>query len=558
MSQYQTSGEEAATTQFLDGVQAAAATSGGRLSETSAREVLTSQSIRVPQCVQDALAVTDEKHHAHLLDAVAVGNREFQAAHGRIADPSLTVAAMTRYIADRTPIRELLGGGGFGHKVLDSASNLHHDTISLQPMAAIVAVMAMFNEVHPNAAYLPADAKSNEARLIIAQHMAQSDYGGYASGDNLNGVNAGSPYFMGERLIDLGDLGGASFNLTATARDYLPVSASNPALNILRGRTMVMVDGVTVATETRVSNGSGPNTMAGQVEVAGVSHAIAGSANSDTGDITFTFTPALPAGLMVSVCFYVDYERRPELAPTIGFEAEMFPMFAHPSRGLTTITPDAVSQFSQEAGLDAHGQMQLALRNQMAAERFYRANQKMSNLSRPYQAQWDYDFTAQIAQKDYAQLWFNLAPILALESQKMAERTIDHGIDTLFMTGRLSALCRGLPSTIWQSSGIVNRPGVYRMGKLFNEYDVYYVPPGKGIVEAADGSSSEILCMGRGSSVARNPLVYADPVPAMLIPLATGNDLNTRSGFYCRSLTEVNPHRPSAVGAAKISVINML
>jgi hypothetical protein len=536
----------------LDSVaEASGKNHGGGVGKDAAKAILASNGL--PASLAAALAVLPEEHHADLLDSINAGQSVYQAAHGRAADPSITVTALQRLVADRTPMKDL----GIGRAALDSATNVHHNQLSLQPAAAILAVMKMFSEAHPLAVYLPTDVKSNEARLIIAEHATGSDFGDYTANSSLNGILAGGSYFDGERMLNLGSAGGAGYTVTVTARNGVAAGAGNPALPLLRGRTMILVNGRPVAYEARIPGGSGNNSIAGQVVIAGTTHAITGTSNSDTGVVAATFAPALPAGHAVGVIAYVDYERDPDLAPKINFMAQSYSMFAHASRGLTELSIDAQTQFSQEAGLDARGQMQLALRNQLAAERFYKSNYKLLAIAQAFQRQWDYDYTTQIGEKDYFQLWANLQPVLAAESQAMAERTNDHGIDTLFMTGDLAALCRGLPPTMWQSSGLVDRPGVYRMGKLFGLYDTYYVPAGRGLVDNPGAGTSQILAAGRGTEVARNPLVMGDAVPAMLVPLAFNSDMKTKDGFYHRGFSEINPHPESQLGAALINVINL-
>lgn len=548
LNKLQSPGELNAVSEFFDNVGDAAGKSNTGLLDSTAAEYLLREP-RVPTIVQEALSVFDERYHAGVLDAVRQGADNYQQRHGRAPSALDLTTSLSRAIVDMAPMNSLRIPG-----VLDSATNLHHDQISLQPARAIQSILALFDEMHPVAAYLPTDTNSNEARLLVTGHQAQSDFGDYSSGDSLNGVDSGNAYFEGERYLSLGNAGGASFNVTVTARNGLQAGPTNRAMKLLRGRTIVYVNGLPVAREAEIQGGTGPNAIAGQVTLAGTAHGIAGSANSDTGDVTFTFSPALPAGNEVCIAAYVDYERDEE-APTVGIFTQVYKLFAHASRGLTTLSIDAQTQYSQEVGMDARGQLQMALRSQFASERFYRCNVKALAIARGFQATWDYDFTSQIAQKDYYQMWLNLAPLLGLESQKMAERTIDHGIDTLFMTGNLAALCRGLPSVIWEPSGIIYRPAPYRMGRLFGMYDVYYVP--RGLTESADFKSSQILAMGRGSNVARNMLVMGDAVPGMVVPIATGKNMNANDGFYTRAFSEVNPHYQSSLGATLINVINI-
>ena len=86
-------------------------------------------------------------------------------------------------------------------------------------------------------------------------------------------------------------------------------------------------------------------------------------------------------------------------------------------------------------------------------------------------------------------------------------------------------------------------------------FDVYYTP--KGVTEAADGSSAEVLCVGRATDVTRNPFVLGDAVTPMVKPLAVNADLNEGAAFYARNFTEVNPDVPSSLGCAKITITNL-
>jgi len=293
--------------------------------------------------------------------------------------------------------------------------------------------------------------------------------------------------------------------------------------------------------------------VAGSVTIAGTTYTLGGTVNSDTGAMSITTSATLPAGTALEALVYIDFEKAPELAPFVTTEATVYQLFARASRGLVKVSIDASTQMQQELALDPRGQSLLALRSQRAQERHYRAMAKMLRIGAARAVQWDYDYATQIAEKDRAQLWLNLMPILAAESQKMAERTVDHGITTLYFTGRLAAELRGLPSTLFESSGITDRPGVYRLGRLFGLYDCYYTP--KLVVEGS-ATTSQILAVGRATNVARNPIALGDAVPGLFLPLAMNSDMNTNDGYYERSFTEINPHTPSADAAVLINVIN--
>ncbi|MCL2523420.1 MAG: hypothetical protein FWF20_08615 [Betaproteobacteria bacterium] len=168
-------------------------------------------------------------------------------------------------------------------------------------------------------------------------------------------------------------------------------------------------------------------------------------------------------------------------------------------------------------------------------------------------AQFDFAEAAAHHDNGRAAAWQDFAYPLGVVSQKMAEDTINHGVTHLYVTKRVAAQLMGLPSTVFQPSGIAPRPGIFRVGRLFGMYEVYYTP--KVLTETP--TSAQILCVGRATDVTRNPVVLGDAVPPTVIPLAVNADLRQGAGFYARNFTAVNPHDPSSRGFAMIEVINM-
>lgn len=545
-----------ATKQFFDSI-GAAKVADKPLSADAVTAIVRDSTITVPDGVGQLLSRFTEASHGAILDSVLHGVADYKRDHGFAPDESLVEVAIQNAVRATTKLGEL-NIAGFR---LDNATNNHHDQLSLQPATAMVSIMAQFAEAIPFAAYLPADVKNNEARLAIMTNLANSDFGDYSVGGSLDGIAGGGIYLDSERvcLLTANGGGGTALTFTVTQRHSAlaggtAAGAGNVALPLLRGRTVLVVNGLPVGRET-ASYTTGSNTIAGSATIAATNHAISGTVNSDTGVISVTSAPALPAGTVLEAYAYIDYEKAPLMAPRIGVDATVYPLFARESRGIVKNTMAAMTQMQAELNLDPRGQALMSLRNQYAQERHYRGLAKMKRVAAQLIDTWNYDYTNQIAQKDRAQIWLNLAPILAGLSQRMANTTVDHGITTLYVTGELAAQCRGLPSTIFESSGITDRPGIYRIGRLFQQYDVYYTP--KGLVEGGGGDTGEILCIGRATNVARNPLVLGDAVPPTFLPLAMGDDMVQGDGFYTRNFTELNPHLPSAQGAALISVLDV-
>lgn len=552
--------EPVAVQHFFDAVRDAAVDDNGRKAVTPgvAKAVLSDNGIEVPGVVQELLGAfkDDGRTHAHLLDSVVSGAAEYRKLHGFNADPTLIEHIVRNAaVVASNPLGSLITGLR-GYR-LDAATSLHHDQLGLNPMMAGVSIMAQFAEAVPYAAYLPADIKTNNAKLAILSNQALSNFGDYINGASLDGIAGGGNYMDSQRLITLTTNGGAGpFTGQVAQRNGVAVGAGNVAMPLLRGRGIVLVNGLPMAREMPVQAGSGNNTVSGSVTIGGTTFALGGTINTDTGAYSITTSAALPAGTNVSLIVYVDYEvanqNSDALTPVIGVQADVFDLYARASRALVRTTVDAMTQMQNELNLDPRGQSLLSVRNQYAQERHYRANALMRLVAAPFTDTWDYGFSTQIAQKTRNQIWENLAPILASLSQRMANATVDHGITTLYMTGELAAQARGLPTTLWEPSGLTDRPGIYRLGRLFGMYDVYYTPI--GLTETSNGQTSQILCIGRGTTVARNPIVMGDAVPGMFLPVAMNTSMQQPDAFYTRNFTELNPHLPSAQGAALINV----
>lgn len=548
MSTAQTSRQPLVVKNFMDAVGHAA--KGKTLSAEAAAAVLRDSDIAVPTVVNNLLGRFKEDSHGKLLDSVRAGMAEYERLHGFAPDTSLVEAVLDSAVRTATPLKDLNVVAR-----LDSATNAHHDQISLNPQMAAIAIMAMFAEAVPFAAYLSADIKSNEAFLYIMDNKASSAFGDYAAGTTINGISGGGYYTQSVRVLQLTANGGAGpFAATVSAR----TNGSGAAMPLLRGRTVIMVNGLPRAKEVSDAYGAGANAVAGSVTIAATTYTLGGTVNSDTGALSITTSAALPAGTVVEAVCYIDFEKGPQYAPEFGTEVRRFSLFANASRAIAKNTIDAMTQMQNELALDPRGQALLAIRSQVAQERHRHALKLMLGVAKGQGAKvWNYDYTNQIAQKDRAQIWLNLASILAGLSQDMANATVDHGITTLYFTGELAAQLRGLPSTIFESSGLTDRPGIYRLGRLFGSYECYYLPPGYGLVETGGGDTSQILAIGRGSQVARNPVVLGEAVPAIFLPLATGTDMVTQDGFYTRNFTELNPHEQSATAAFIIDVTDI-
>lgn len=498
---------------------------------------------------QDIEIVLDESgdQSPRLLKAILDATSIYEQRHGESPSADLIESAFRQAYSTTDHARQKFS--------LDSATSLQSDPLALQPNRAIVAIMSALTEAIPFAHYLPADIGSNEAKLAIMTHNAGSTYGGYAEGGNMDGVLSGMPFITSARVHTLEDTSGTwGGKLTQVQTDESTCDQGATAVKLLRGRTLVYINGRVVGQESS-SSGSGASPVAGSVTIGSTTHVLGGSINTDTGVAALTFTPALPGGYAPVIEGFIDYERG-EVAPELLSAVETFTLHAKPWRVTTRLSIDSRTQMANELGLDPYGESVLAIQNQFANERHYEVLAKAVRMAADNTATFDFDWSTRGPALVRADLWQDFSAVLGAVSQKMAVDTLNHGVSHLYVGRYVAAQLASMPSTIFQPSGISTRPGIYRLGKLFGQYEVYYTP--RLITEAADGSSGNILAVGRATDVTRNPFVLGDAVAPTVIPLAVNSDLRTGAGFYARNFTAVNPHEPSAKGAAMISVTNLL
>ncbi|MGL4735689.1 MAG: hypothetical protein ACRCWB_11550 [Enterovibrio sp.] len=439
------------------------------------------------------------------------------------------------------------------NRILDSTSSTsdHHAPTSLQSNRAIVAIISSITEAIPFAHYLPADIKSNEAKLAILSHKAGSTFGGYSKGDLLDGTFAGQRYIGTNREHKCAASGDGKFtgkitSVQATDDTCDPAADTVP---LLKGRAIVYVNGVICATETDAGGA-----------ISGIAHfekqhSITGSIDNETGEIELTVSPAPPANTSVVVEAFIDYESAEQLTPKVITEVQVYKLFANPYRVQTVQSIDSRTQMQNELGLDSYSEGVLAIQSQFSSERHYDVLRKAKRLSESSQAEFNMSWSTQGDYKVRADIWRDLSSTLGALSQKMANETMSHGITHLYVTNTIAAQFQGLPTDIWTPSGIKERAGIYRLGRLFGKYEVYYTP--KVVNEAADGSTGEILCIGQANEVTRNPFILGDAVSPMVVPLSVGMDLKQGAAFYSRSFTNVNPHAGSAKACARVNVINI-
>ncbi|MCY1398415.1 hypothetical protein D9M71_134470 [compost metagenome] len=504
----------------------------------------------MPAKLRIVLDEADDKSATMVTRAILDGATTYERMHGTQAPADLLEQAIHLAYGTSNAARRAM---------LDSATSNHSDALSLQPNRAVVAILTTLSEAIPFAHYLPADIQSNEAKLAIMSHQAGKDYGRYSQGALMDGAYSGDTYISSSRehrceiVLDAGNPTGAiTGKLTAIQLDGETCKPDAPEVKLLRGRSLVYVNGLIAAREVS-GNGAGASIVSGQVTIGGTQHQIAGTIHPDTGVIALTSTPPMAATNSVVVEGFVDYERAPELTPSIITAVDTYVLHAKPWRVTTHQTIDSRTQMANELGLDPHSEGVIGIQAQFANERHYEVLRKAKRLAKQNTDTFDFNWSNAGDFKVRADVWRDFGAVLGAVSQRMAIATMNHGVTHLYVGEKVAAQLCSLQNDIWESSGIVERPGIFRLGRLFGRYDVYYSP--KEVNETED--AAEIVCVGRATDVTRNPFVLGDAVAPTVIPLAVNADLKTGAGFYARNFTAVNPHQASAMGCALINVTNL-
>ena len=546
--------ETAEVAQFVETLKNEAA-KGGVFDSAAADDFVStainqSGSVKVPEKLKIVLDEADDKTAAMVTRAIFDGANTYERMHGAPAPADLLEQAIHLAYGTSNEARRAM---------LDSASSNASDPLSLQPNRAVVAILTTLSEAIPFAHYLPADIQSNEARLAIMTHQAGKDYGRYTQGALMDGAFSGDTYISSSRehkceiVLNAGNPTGAiTGKLTSIQTDGDTCNPAAPEVKLLRGRSLVYVNGLIAAREVS-GTGTGPSVVSGQTSIAGTVHQISGTVHPDTGVIALVSTPPMAATNSVVVEGFIDYERAPELTPSIVTAVDTFQLFAKPWRVTTHQTIDSRTQMANELGLDPYSEGVIGIQAQFANERHYEVLRKAKRLAKQNTDTFNFNWSNAGDFKVRADVWRDFGSVLVAASQRMAIATLNHGITHLYVGEKIAAQLSSLQNDIWEPSGIVERPGIFRLGRLFGRYDVYYTP--KEVTESAD--AAEILCVGRATDVTRNPFVLGDAMAPTVIPLAVNADMKTGAAFYARNFTAVNPHQPSAMGCALITVTNL-
>jgi len=546
---------------FVENLTAAATAGGATFDSAAAAEFATESLHRTGSMPETLTALLDDVNgktielggqtvacSTVIMRAVLDGVNAYTAEHGEAPSADMIEAALYQGYSTTDDARRKFAQ-------LDNVSSTsdHHDTISMQPNRAVVAIMGSIAEAIPVASYLPYDIGSNEAKLIVVQHTTGTAAGTFDVGDLMDGINAGKPYLSTSRTIKL-DASGAGKFTAGKMIDEETCDPAGPAVSLLRGRTIIYVQGIPAGGELSATQAA-VSQIGGSIRIGAVDHGMAGTIGPDTGIVSVTFTPALPANTAVHAEAFIDLEKMPGLTPLVAVQALKFGLHAYPWRALTEVSIDARTQFANEVGITPETETVLAIRNQFGNERHYQVLRQAERLGVWNTGTYAFNWSTFGQEKTRSRIAQDIMAAIYPLEQKMANDTMDHGITHLYVDEVFAATLLCCDATVFIPSGVSARPSIYRLGRLLNKYEVYVNPRARKATD--DPNVSKILCIGRSTQAGRNPFVLGDAVAPMAVPISTGADMKNKSGFYARNFTAVNPHMPSALGCAILTVTGL-
>lgn len=518
--------------------------------------------IKIPEQLAVVLDSVSEEERPEAIHMLMDSVGEYERRHGRAPTGDILLNAMHAGMTLDHATRKKLGAPSF-----DSATSAHHDQISIRPNAPIIGTTMAIATAIPFAFYAPVDAASNEGRLVILSHQAENAMGQYAKNASLDGIASGDSFMSSARVQSAAPSAAMSFQLRAGQTDATTPDAASVAVAILRGRSRVYVNGRPVAREVDPNSSAATSAVSGSVTLGTTTYAIGGTVTPATGAASITSSPALPAtfvdvygatqNVTVHLEGFIDFENSQEgLTARIMTLSQTLPIFANPDRGIIRVSMDSQSQFEAEIGYSPLVEGSAAARTQYYNERFYRALRKayrvgLTNNNRAF----DFAWATQGQQKTRSQIWGDFNAVLGVSSQQMAYDTVGSGIAFGFVSKSVATQMQGLPSEIFQSSGLTPQAGIWRVGKLFGYVDIYSIP--KVVGENASGSVGTMLFIGRNDQPARAPIVVGDAIAPAFTPLGVLDDMKQGYGFYARGFVESNPHAESNLGCAVISYTNL-
>lgn len=499
----------------------------------------------LPDYLLAAMDSCDDNVKAAIVGRLTSGIKQYEAQHNRTMPPDVFNQAMHNAAA---AFDSASYGGSAGSTLSSGAS-------AFAPAQAIVSIDSTLANACPFAHYATSNG-SSEVPIALLSRSAASTTGKYQKGDSLDGISGGQVYMGSQRAhtvyTEAPAEGAANstisgyINSQVTATDMCKQSEGTP---LVKGAGVVYYNGRPVAEEGAKSS-TDTSTLSGVFDMDGTEVTISGSVNTATGLFTITATPALPQGTAFVFDTSIKYEGNDNLIPGFAMDAVIESVVARDWKAKSEITRESLEKMTRELNVSPASELTVGIQGQFTNERHYNMLNRAMRLATSNQYSFDLGYSNRAVNMNVSQMFRDMMAVIDEASQDMVESTNSHGISFIYVGKALARFFNSLPSEMFQKSGLARKPGIFRLGTLAGTIEVYYAP---GLFTEI-GTTGQMLCLGRGSDVARSAFVMGDVVPPLLQDADGGVAMAERASFYAKVFNTLNPHAITWGSAAMIDV----
>lgn len=457
----------------------------------------------------------------------------------------------------------------------DSLSLGHHEALSVVPAATQVIIAYGISNSLPLISMLPNPMGSNELPVVYGTAVAGLDMGVMRRGELMDGDKAGMPYLENRHTLTMEKTAAGTFTLeshvayTAEKRGdktvKFIVDKNSAVAPFLGGRVAVMVKGIEIANDKHrdhpTNGGRSVLQPLDPVEIGTDTYIVASAVadlDTHTVDVNFDTTNGVdPEADDVSIELVFDYERKDSNGnnilrePSVDMEFLHRSIYAAPHRSRSTATIDAITQLSNELGINWYGAAQTIAMQRYYFEQTGRLLRTAFNMCLSDQnpttgrvVTFDFNKTG-VSPTNLADAFSNVNITLGLARTRLSRaiNTAIAGYD-LYVSDRGAAFFSGMGGQNYESTGVPfgDQYSVYRIGRLKNNgANVYYVPSSMGVFdEETDTTTAHALLVPRAITPAQAPFVGFNAVPPMVLT-SNANAFEKDVAIYSRMAGEVNP-----------------
>ena len=457
----------------------------------------------------------------------------------------------------------------------DSLSLGHHEALSVVPAATQVIIAYGISNSLPLLSMLPNPMGSNELPIVYGTATAGLDMGVMRRGELMDGDKAGMPYLENRHTLTMKKASAGVFTLeshvayTAEKRGdktvKFTVDETSSLAPFLGGRVSVMVKGIEIANDRyrdhSTKGGRSVLQSPDPVEIGADTYIVTTAvADLDTHTIAVNFDTTNgvdPDADDVSVELVFDYERKDSNGnnilrePSVDMEFLHRSIYAAPHRSRSTASIDAITQLSNELGINWYGAAQTIAMQRYYFEQTGRLLRTAFNMCLSDQnaktgrvVTFDFNKTG-VSPTNLADAFSNINITLGLARTRLSRaiNTAIAGYD-LYVSDRGAAFFSGMGGQNYESTGVPfgDQYSVYRIGRLKNNgANVYYVPSSMGVFdEETDTTTAHALLVPRAITPAQAPFVGFTAVPPMVLT-SNATAFEKDVAIYSRMAGEVNP-----------------